>query len=146
MRTKLTLWRILDKYFDEYFKAGMCGYLGRLYDYNIITSKEATSLKKEIESLYPTRKSDYYIGTPGDKEPRKKLIRARIEYYVYMYTLYFFSGMAIVIGIIGIWLDSYTDINLTIVYGILLFLFVFAITGMVHVNKVTKIIIKLWKF
>ena len=146
MRTKLTLWRILDKYLDEYFKGGMCGYLGRLNDYNIITSKEAISLKKEIESLYPTRESDYYIGTPGDKKPRKKLIRNRIEYYVYMYVLYFFSGMAIVIGFIGIWLDSYTDINLTIVYGILLFLFIFAITGMVHVNKVTKTIIKLWKF
>ena len=54
--------------------------------------------------------------------------------------------MAIVIGFIGIWLDSYTDINLSFVYGILLFLFTFVITGMVHVNKVTKTIIKLWKF
>lgn len=146
MRTKLTLWKILDKYLDEYFKSGMCGYIERLYDYNIITSKEAISLKEEIHSLYPNRESGYYVGAPGDKEPRKKLIRNRIEYYVYMYVLYFFSGMAIVIGIIGIWLDSYTDINLTIVYGILLFLFAFAITGMIYVNKVTKIIIKLWKF
>ena len=63
-----------------------------------------------------------------------------------MYILYFFSGMAIVIGIVGILLDSYTNINLSLVYGILLFLFIFAITGMVHVNKVTKTIIKLWKF
>ena len=146
MRTKLTLWKILDKYLDEYFKSGMCGYIERLYDYNIITSKEAISLKEEIHSLYPNRESEYYVGPPGYKEPRKKLIRNRIEYYVYMYILYFFSGMAIVIGIIGIWLDSYTDINLTIVYGILLFLFTFAITGMIYVNKVTKIIIKLWKF
>lgn len=146
MRTKLTLWKILDKYLDEYFKSGMCGYIERLYDYNIITSKEAISLKEEIHSLYPNRESGYYIGAPGDKEPRKKLIKNRIEYYVYMYTLYFFSGMAIVIGFIGIWLDSYTDINLTIVYGILLFLFAFAITGMIYINKVTKIIIKLWKF
>lgn len=146
MRTKLTLWRILDKYLDEYFKSGMCGYIERLQLYELITFKEMICLKKEIKSLYPNRESSYYIGTPGDKEPRKKLIRNRIEYYVYMYTLYFFSGMAIVIGIIGIWLDSYTDINLTIVYGILLFLFTFAITGMIYVNKVTKIIIKLWKF
>ena len=146
MRTKLTLWRILDKYLDEYFKSGMCGYIDKLECYNLITFNEALSLKKEIRSLYPNRIRLYYIGDPGYKEPRKKLIRARIEYYIYMYTLYFFSGMAIVIGFIGIWLDSYTDINLTIVYGILLFLFVFAITGMVHVNKVTKTIIKLWKF
>ena len=54
--------------------------------------------------------------------------------------------MAIVVGLIGILLDSYTDINLTFVYGILLFLFTFAITGMIYVNTVTKIIIKLWKF
>ena len=148
MRTKLTLWKILDKYLDEHFKSGMCGYIERLHYYNLITLNELVSLKKEIKSLYPDRlsSSGYYIGAPGDKEPRKKLIRARIEYYVYMYTLYFFSGMAIVIGFIGIWLDSCTDINLTIMYGILLFLFVFDITGMVHVNKVTKTIIKLWKF
>lgn len=146
MRTKLTLWRILDKYLDEYFKSGMCGYIERLQLYELITLNEVVSLKKEIKFLYPVRESSYYVGPPGDKEPRKNLIRNRIEYYVYMYVLYFFSGMAIVIGIIGIWLDSYTDINLTIVYGILLFLFTFAITGMVHVNKVTKTIIKLWKF
>ena len=148
MRTKLTLWRILDKYLDEYFKSGMCGYLDRLQLYEIITFNESISLKKEIKSLYPDRKSfsGYYIGSPGDKESRKKLIRNRIEYYVYMYVLYFFSGMAIVIGLIGILLDDYTDIDLSIVYGILLFLFAFAITGMIYVNTVTKIIIKLWKF
>ena len=148
MRTKLTLWRILDKYLDEHFKSGMCGYLDRLQLYEIITHNEAISLKKEIKDLYPDRSSfyGYYIGTPGDKEPRKELIRNRIEYYVYMYVLYFFSGMAIVIGLIGILLDDYTDIDLSIVYGILLFLFAFAITGMIYVNTITKIIIKLWKF
>ena len=148
MRTKLTLWRILDKYLDEYFKSGMCGYLDRLQLYEIITFNESISLKKEIKSLYPDRLSfsGYYIGSPGDKEPRKKLIRNRIEYYVYMYVLYFFSGMAIIVGLVGILLDDYTDIDLSIVYGILLFLFAFAITGMIYVNTVTKIIIKLWKF
>ena len=148
MRTKLTLWKILDKYLDEHFKSGMCGYLERLQLYEIITFKERLSLRKEIQSLYSDRLSfsEYYIGAPGDKEPRKKLIRNRIEYYVYMYVLYFFSGMAIVIGLVGILLDSYTDINLTFVYGILLFLFAFAITGMIYINTVTKIIIKLWKF
>ena len=148
MRTKLTLWRILDKYLNEHFKAGMCGYLERLQLYEIITFKESASLKKEIRSLYTDKLSfsGYYIGAPGDKEPRKKLIRNRIEYYVYMYVLYFFSGMAIIIGLIGILLDSYTDINLTFVYGILLFLFASAITGMIYVNTITKIIIKLWKF
>lgn len=148
MRTKLTLWRILDKYFDEYFKSGMCGYIERLHYYNLITLNEVVSLKKEIKSLYLDKLSfsGYYIGAPGDKEPRKKLIRAKIEYYVYMYVLYFFSGMTIIVGFIGIWIDSYTNINLTIVYGILLFLFIFAITGMIYVNTVTKTIIKLWKF
>ena len=148
MRTKLTLWRILDKYLDEHFKSGMCGYLDRLQLYEIITFKERLSLRKEIQSLYPDRLSfsGYYIGAPGNKEPRKKLIRNRIEYYVYMYVLYFFSGMAIVIGLIGILLDSYTDIDLSIVYGILLFLFAFAITGMIYINTITKTIIKLWKF
>ena len=148
MRTKLTLWKILDKYLNEHFKSGMCGYLERLQLYEIITFNESASLKKEIRSLYPDRLSfsGYYIGAPGDKEPRKKLIRNRIEYYVYMYILYFFSGVAIVVGLIGILLDDYTDINLTFVYGILLFLFAFAITGMIYVNTVTKIIIKLWKF
>lgn len=146
MRTKLTLWRILDKYLDEHFKSGMCGYLDRLQLYEIITHKEAISLKKEIKDLYVVKESGFYVGSPGDKEPRKKLIRNRIEYYVYMYILYFFSGMTIVIGLIGILLDDYTDIDLSIVYGILLFLFAFAITGMIYVNIITKIIIKLWKF
>ena len=148
MRTKLELWRILDKYLDEYFKSGMCGYIERLQLYELITFNEALSLKKEIQSLYPDRLSfsGYYIGAPGYKKPRKELIRNRIKYYVYMYILYFFSGMAIVIGLIGILLDDYTDIDLSIVYGILLFLFAFAITGMIYVNTVTKIIIKLWKF
>ena len=146
MRTKLTLWRILDKYLDEYFKSGMCCYINRLENNNLITFNEAVSLRKEIQFLYPVRESGYYIGAPGDKESRKKLIRNRIEYYVYMYVLYFFSGIAIIVGLIGILLDSYTDINLTFVYGILLFLFAFAITGMIYVNTVTKIIIKLWKF
>ena len=148
MRTILTLWRILDKYLDEYFNSGMCSYIQRLHDHNILTFKERLSLRKEIQSLYPDRLSfsGYYIGNPGDKEPRKKLIRNRIEYYVYMYILYFFSGIAIVVGLVGILLDSYTDINLSIIYGILLFLFAFAITGMIYVNTITKIIIKLWKF
>ena len=146
MRTKLTLWRILDKYLDEYFITGMCCYINRLENNNLITFNEAVSLKKEILFLYPNRESGYYIGAPGNKNSRKKLIKKRIEYYVYMYVLYFFSGMAIVIGLIGILLDDYTDIDLSIVYGILLFLFVFAITGMIYVNTVTKIIIKLWKF
>ena len=150
MRTKLTLWRILDKYLDEHFKSGMCGYLERLQLYEIITFKESASLKKEIRSLYPDRLSlsfpGCYVGAPGDKEPRKKLIRNRIEHYVYMYVLYFFSGMAIIVGLVGILLDDYTNIDLSIVYGILLFLFVFAITGMIYVNTITKIIIKLWKF
>ena len=148
MRTKLTLWRILDKYLNEHFKSGMCGYLDRLQLYEIITFNESISLKKEIKSLYPDRLSfsGYYVGTPGDKEPRKELIRNRIEYYVYMYILYFFSGIAIIVGLTGILLDDYTDINLSIVYGILLILFAFAITGMTYVNTVTKIIIKLWKF
>ncbi len=136
MRTKLTLWRILDKYLDEHFKSGMCSYIQRLHDHNILTFKESLSLRKEIQSLYPDRLSfsGYYIGTPGNKKPRKKLIRNRIEHYVYMYVLYFFSGVAIVVGLIGILLDSYADINLTFVYGILLFLFAFAITGMIYVN------------
>ena len=146
MRTKLTLWRILNKYLDEYFITGMCCYINRLENNNLITFNEAVSLKKEILLLYSVRESGYYIGAPGNKNSRKKLIRNRIEYYVYMYVLYFFFGMAIVIGIIGIWLDSYTDINLTIMYGILLFLFIFAITGMIYINTVTKTIIKLWKF
>ena len=146
MRTKLELWRILDKYLDEYFKSGMCGYIERLQLYELITFNEALSLKKEIRSLYPSRIRSYYIGAPGDKEPRKKLIRNRIEYHVYMYILYFFSGMAIIVGLTGILLDTYTDIDLSIVYGILLFLFAFAITGMIHVNTITKITIKLWKF
>ena len=147
MRTKLTLWKILNKYLDEYFKSGMCGYIERLHYYNILTFNETVSLKKEIKSLYTDRLSfsGYYVGAPGDKEPRKKLIKSRIEYYVYMHVLYFFSGMTIVIGLIGILLDSYTDINLTFVYGILLFLFIFAITGMIYVNTITKTIIKLWK-
>ena len=145
MRTKLTLWKILDKYLDEYFNSGMCGYINRLYNNNILTYKEEISLRKEIRSLYTNRKAGCYIGTPGDKESRKKLIRNRIEYYVYMYTLYFFTGIAIIVGFIGIWLDSYTGINLTIVYGILSFLFAFAISGMIYINTVTKIIIKLWK-
>ena len=63
-----------------------------------------------------------------------------------MYILYFFSRVAIVVGLIGILLDDYTNIDLIIVYGILLFLFAFAITGMIYVNTITKIIIKLWKF
>jgi hypothetical protein len=77
MRTKLTLWRILDKYLDEYFKSGMCGYIERLQLYELITFNEALSLKKEIRSLYPNRIRSYYIGDPGYKEPRKKLIRNR---------------------------------------------------------------------
>lgn len=138
MRTKLTLWRILDKYLDEHFKSGMCGYIERLHYYNILTFNETVSLKKEIKDLYVVKESGFYGGAPVDKEPRKNLIRNRIEYYVYMYVLYFFSGMAIVIGLIGILLDDYTDIDLSIVYGILLFLFAFAITGMFYVASQKK--------
>ena len=85
MRTKLTLWRILDKNLDEHFKSGMCGYIERLQLYELITFNEALSLKKEIKNLYPVKESGFYVGAPGDKESRKKLIKNRIEYYVYMY-------------------------------------------------------------
>ena len=57
MRTKLELWKILDKYLNEHFKSGMCGYLERLQLYEIITFNEALSLKKEIRSLYTDKSS-----------------------------------------------------------------------------------------
>ena len=77
MRTKLELWQLVDKHFDEYFIYGLCGVIGFLRSIGLININEWEALKDEIAPFGDTE--EYFLGKTGDAKPRKEFIQKRIK-------------------------------------------------------------------
>ena len=79
MRTQLELWKLVKKNFHEYFKLGLCGVIGSLWDNDKITTDEYFSLDLDLENEGDT--SDYFLGKVGYKKPRLEFIEKMIKKY-----------------------------------------------------------------
>lgn len=77
MRSKLELWKIIDKYFDVYFKTGLCRVIYKCYSKNKITLKEYIFIEKELK-IYGDDNT-YFLGSAFDPTPRKEFIKKMIE-------------------------------------------------------------------
>ena len=77
MRTKLELWQLVDKHFDEFFYTGLCLVIGGLRSKGLIDINEWQSLMDEIEHFGNTE--EYFLGEKGDAKPRKEFIQKRIK-------------------------------------------------------------------
>lgn len=96
MRTIKELLQILENNFDKHFKTGLCGLIGTLKNYNLISSREAIFLRNYIFNNRPKYAKfrykllslipyDYGIGNPyywykpKRKKPRFNWIQNQIE-------------------------------------------------------------------
>ena len=77
MRTKLELWQLVDKHFDEYFEYGLCSVFSRLRFKTMIDFNEYVALFNELGHFGNTGK--YFLGEEGDAKPRKEFIQKRIK-------------------------------------------------------------------
>ena len=77
MRSKLELWQLVDRHFDEYFCIGLCNVIGLLRTVGLINMNEWISLVDEIAHFGDTE--DYFLGEKGDAKPRKEFIQKRIK-------------------------------------------------------------------
>jgi hypothetical protein len=77
MRTKLELWQLVDRHFDEYFYIGLCNVIWKLRAMGLININEWESLVDEIEHIGNTE--DYFLGEKGDAKPRKEFTQKRIK-------------------------------------------------------------------
>ena len=77
MRTKLELWQLVDKHFDEYFKSGLCSVIFRLRSKAMIDFNEYFALINEL--YYFGDAGIYFLGEGGDAKPRKDFIQKRIK-------------------------------------------------------------------
>ena len=77
MRTKLELWQLVDKHFEEYFGKGLCSVIFRLRSNGLIDIIEWISLEGEIAHFGDTE--EYFLGEKGDAKPRKEFIQKRIK-------------------------------------------------------------------
>lgn len=76
MRTQLELWKIIDKHFNDFFVAGLCGVLNRCYLDIIINYDEFKMIENEISDYGDDSK--YFLGECGEPKPRKKFIKKMI--------------------------------------------------------------------
>ena len=77
MRTKLELWQLVDKHFEEYFSIGLCNVIWVLRSAGLIDINEWQFLYDEIEHFGDTE--EYFLGEKGDAKPRKEFIQKRIK-------------------------------------------------------------------
>ena len=77
MRTKLELWQLVDKHFDDLFYSGLCPVIGKLRAMGLINLNECQFLFDEIEHFGNT--NVYFIGDYGDANTRKEFIQKRIK-------------------------------------------------------------------
>lgn len=77
MRTKLKLWQLVDKHFDEYFESGLCSVIFRLRVKAMIDFNEYLALFNELDYFGDTE--GYFLGEEGDAKPRKEFIQKRIK-------------------------------------------------------------------
>ena len=83
---KLKCWKILRKYFDRYFKVGLCDLVVFIEEQmDALDDYESEYLLAEIEEYHSVNnhKSSgmFYIWKQKDRRPRKRFINQKIKYY-----------------------------------------------------------------
>ena len=138
MRTKLELWIIIHKYINkEFYPYLIDGILG-LKEENLITSKELNSISIELRNLNSLTLSNIY-----KYNYYKEFIEKRIFFHLERYIINFFVGLYFFILLLGIYLNSETEIDHFFIPGLIVLLISFF--GMIYSRNLTKIIIKIWK-
>ena len=77
MRSKLELWQLVDRHFEEYFSIGLCHVIVKLRSNGLIDINEWQSLMDGIAHFGDTE--EYFLGEKGDAKPRKEFIQKRIK-------------------------------------------------------------------
>ena len=135
MRTKLELWIIIHKYIEEYY---FLDSLHRIMIYlsvdNIITYPKKDALLKELKNEYIENYSNI---------KQKNFIKRKIFFHLERYVINFFGFLYFFILLLGIYLNSETEIDYFFIPG--LFILLVSFLGMIYSKKLTNLIIRQWK-
>ena len=138
MRTKLELWIIIHKYINKEFYPYIIDGILSLKEENLISSEELDSISTELRNLNSLTLSNIY-----KYNYYKEFIEKRIFFHLERYIINFFVGLYFFILLLGIYLNSETEIDYLFIPGLIVLLISFF--GMIYSRSLTKIIIKLWK-
>ena len=138
MRTKLELWRIIHKYINKEFYPYIIDGILSLKEENLISSEELDSISIELRNLNSLTLSNIY-----KYNYYKEFIEKRIFFHLERYIINFFVGLYFFILLLGIYLNSETEIDHFFIPGLIVSLISFF--GMIYSRNLTKIIIKIWK-
>ena len=138
MRTKLELWIIIHKYINKEFYPYIIDGILSLKEENLISSEELDSISIELRNLNSLTLSNIY-----KYNYYKEFIEKRIFFHLERYIINFFVGLYFFILLLGIYLNSETEIDYFFIPGLIVLLISFL--GMIYSRSLTKIIIKLWK-
>jgi hypothetical protein len=138
MRTKLELWIIIHKYIDKEFHPYIIDGIVSLKEKNLISSEELDSISIELRNLGSLNISNIY-----KYNDYKEFIEKRIFFHLERYVINFFGFLYFFILLLGIYLNSETEIDYFFIPGLIILLISFF--GIIYSKSLTKIIIKLWK-
>ena len=138
MRTKLELWIIIHKYIDKEFYPYIIDGILSLKEENLISPKELNSISIELRNLGSLNISNIY-----KYNDYKEFIEKRIFFHLERYIINFFGFLYFFILLLGICLNSETEIDYFFIPGLIVLLISFF--GMIYSRNLTKIIIKIWK-
>jgi len=138
MRTKLELWIIIHKYIDKEFYPYIIDGILSLKEENLISPKELDSISIELRNSRSLNLSNVY-----KHNDYKEFIEKRIFFHLERYIINFFGFLYFFILLLGIYLNSETEIDYFFIHGLIILLISFF--GMIYSRSLTKIIIKLWK-
>ena len=138
MRTKLELWIIIHKYINKEFYPYIIDEIISLKEENLISSEELDSISIELRNLGSLNISNIY-----KYNDYKEFIEKRIFFHLERYIINFFGFLYFFILLLGICLNSETEIDYFFIPGLIVLLISFF--GMIYSRNLTKIIIKIWK-
>lgn len=138
MRTKLELWIIIHKYIDKEFYPYIIDGIPSLKEENLISPKELDSISIELRNLGSLNLSNVY-----KYNYYKEVIEKRIFFHLERYVINFFGFLYFFILLLGIYLNSETEIDYFFIPGLLVLLISFL--GMIYSKKLTNLIIRQWK-
>lgn len=138
MRTKLELWIIIHKYIDKEFYPYIIDGILSLKEENLISPKELDSISIELRNLGSLNISNIY-----KYNYYKEFVEKRIFFHLERYVINFFGCLYFFILLLGIYLNSETEIDYFFIPGLLILLISFL--GMIYSKKLTNLIIRQWK-
>ena len=138
MRTKLELWIIIHKYIDKEFHPYIIDGILSLKEENLISSEELDLISIELRNLGSLNISNIY-----KYNHYKEFVEKRIFFHLERYVINFFGFLYFFILLLGICLNSETEIDYFFIPGLIILLISFF--GMIYSRNLTKIIIKIWK-